>query len=115
MGVFRSEEILHLKLRMPGNVEDSVKLMDALGRLETDAIEFIDLNKDNIDTKKNFSPMLKRCEDMETKIKNFIRFATDFKQKIFPYISYSKFIADISVDQSHRDLNFGSYFDCVEN
>ena len=41
MGVFRSEEVYHLKLRMPGDIESSVRIMDAFGKIEQDAIEFI--------------------------------------------------------------------------
>lgn len=42
--------------------------MDSLGKL-VEAIEFIDLTKDDIEAKKNFSSMIKRCEDLEKKIK----------------------------------------------
>ena len=73
MGVFRSEEVYHLKLRMPGDIESSVRIMDAFGKIEQDAIEFIDLTKDDLEAKKNFAPMIKRCEQMETKINNFLK------------------------------------------
>ena len=84
MGVFRSEEILHLKLRMPGDIESSVRIMDAFGKIEQDAIEFIDLTKDDIEAKKNFQPMIKRCEEMENKISNFIKCSNDSIKNIFP-------------------------------
>ena len=45
-----------------------MEVMDALGKLETDSIEFIDLNKDNLEAKKNFAEMIQRCEDMDRKI-----------------------------------------------
>ena len=115
MGVFRSEEVLHLKLRMPGDIESSVRIMDALGRIEPDAIEFIDLTKDDIEAKKNFQPMIKRCEEMENKISNFIKCSNDFNQKYFSYSSYIHFIKDLENDQMSRDLSFGSYFDVVES
>ena len=115
MGVFRSEEILHLKLRMPGDIESSVRIMDAFGKIEQDAIEFIDLTKDDIEAKKNFQPMIKRCEEMENKISNFIKCSNDFNQKYFSYSSYIHFIKDLENDQMSRDLSFGSYFDVVES
>ena len=115
MGVFRSEEILHLKLRMPGDIESSVRIMDAFGKIEQDAIEFIDLTKDDIEAKKNFQPMIKRCEEMENKISNFIKCSNDFNQKYFSYSSYIHFIRDLENDQTSRDLSFGSYFDVVES
>lgn len=45
-----------------------MEVMDALGKSEVDSIEFIDLNKDNLEAKKNFAGMLKRCEEMDKKI-----------------------------------------------
>ncbi len=45
-----------------------MEVMDALGKLEADSIEFIDLNKDNLEAKKNFAEMIQRCEDMDRKI-----------------------------------------------
>ena len=41
--------------------------MDRLGKLE-DAVEFIDLTKDDLEAKKNFGGMIKRCDEMEKKI-----------------------------------------------
>jgi hypothetical protein len=55
----------HKKIRIPR--ENSVEIMTALGSLEN-SVEFIDLTKDDIEAKKNFALMIKRCEDMEKKI-----------------------------------------------
>jgi hypothetical protein len=41
--------------------------MDELGKME-DAVEFIDLNKYDLEAKKNFGGMIKRCDEMEKKI-----------------------------------------------
>ena len=43
--------------------------MYALGKLEHDSIEFIDLNKNDLEAKKNFADMIKRCEDVEKKLR----------------------------------------------
>lgn len=43
--------------------------MDTLGKIEDDAIEFIDLTKDDLEAKKNFADMINRCDQMEKKIK----------------------------------------------
>ena len=45
--------------------------MNELGKLEEDCIEFIDLTRNNIEEKKNFLPMIHRCEDAERKIRSF--------------------------------------------
>jgi hypothetical protein len=42
--------------------------MDILGKLEESSLEFVDLNKDNIEAKKNFSLMIRRCEEIEKKM-----------------------------------------------
>jgi tetrahydromethanopterin S-methyltransferase subunit G len=54
------------KIRIPRDT--AVEVMDELGKLE-DAVEFIDLTKDDIEAKKNFSAMIKRCDEMEKKIR----------------------------------------------
>jgi hypothetical protein len=41
--------------------------MDELGKLEN-GFEFIDLTKDDLEAKKNFLPMIQRCDEVEKKI-----------------------------------------------
>lgn len=48
--------------------ESAMEVMDALGKLNSDSLEFIDLNRDNIEAKKNFAEIINRCEDMDRKI-----------------------------------------------
>ena len=52
---------------MPSGIIAEV-VMDALGKLEEDTIEFIDLTKDNLEAKKEFAAMIKRCEDADQRI-----------------------------------------------
>ena len=65
MGILRSEEVIHQKIIIPR--ENANTILNVLGELE-DAVEFIDLNKDNLEAKKNFASMIKRCDEMEKKI-----------------------------------------------
>jgi len=44
------------------------EVMDTLGNVEN-AIEFIDLNKDDLEAKKGYAGLLKRCEEMEKRIR----------------------------------------------
>jgi len=44
------------------------EVMDTLGNVEN-AIEFIDLNKDDLETKKGYAGLLKRCDEMEKRIR----------------------------------------------
>jgi hypothetical protein len=56
----------HKRIRIPR--ENAVEILGELGKLD-DCIEFIDLNKDDLEAKKNFGLMIKRCEEMEKKIR----------------------------------------------
>jgi hypothetical protein len=58
---------LHKKIRIP--TDTCVEVMDALGKIEQDAIEFIDLTKDDLEAKKNYLNMIKRCDEIERKLK----------------------------------------------
>ena len=62
MGFFRSDKILHKKLRLPRDIDSAVKILDELGSLEYDTLQFIDLTKDNYEMKKNFKQLINRCE-----------------------------------------------------
>jgi hypothetical protein len=65
MGIFRSEEFVHKKIIIPR--ENCSSILNQLGELE-DSLEFLDLNKDNLEAKKNFASMIKRCDEMDKKI-----------------------------------------------
>ena len=64
MGLFRSETILHKKLRLPGEIESAVRVLDNLGNLPEESIEFIDLTHNDLETKKLFSPLIIYLSDM---------------------------------------------------
>ena len=54
------------KIRIP--LDNAVEIMDALGK-HKDTIEIIDLNKDKIEAKKEYSLHIKRCQLLKNKIK----------------------------------------------
>lgn len=58
--------MVHKRIRIPR--DNAIEIMNELGKLE-DAVEFIDLTKDDLEAKKNFASMIKRCDDMEKKLK----------------------------------------------
>lgn len=115
MSFFRSEEIVLKRIRMPGNIPNAVKLMNLIYMCDQDYIEFIDLTKDDIESKKNFQPMIKRCEDMEGKISSFEKFAIDYGMSINTYDDFTSFANDLLLDQKKRNLYHGEYFDTIEN
>ena len=57
--------MVHKQIRIPKDIAFDV--MDKLGKME-DAVEFLDLTKDDLEAKKNFGGMIKRCDEMEKKI-----------------------------------------------
>ena len=115
MGFFRSNKVLHLKIRMPSDIDGLMRIMDLFGKTEIEALEFIDLMKDELDSKKSFTAMLKRVEQMEIKTNQFFNFANEFQQKIYKYTSYEKFIDDLETDISLKELSLSSYFDYIES
>jgi len=57
--------MVHKQIRIPKDIAFDV--MDKLGKME-DAVEFLDLTKDDMEAKKNFGGMIKRCDEMEKKV-----------------------------------------------
>lgn len=58
--------MIHKKIRLPKDT--AVEIMNELGKLD-ECIEFIDLNKDDLEAKKNFGSIIKRCDEMDKKLK----------------------------------------------
>ena len=103
----------HKKIRIPR--ESANEIMRALGGLKN-AIEFEDLTKDDIEAKKSFGDMIKRCEEMKKKIYDYNRICFDFHLPFINYKTFEEFNRDLSEDMKNRDKKFGStYFDLIEN
>ena len=114
MGFFRSNKVLHLKIRMPSDIDGLMRIMDLFGKTDIEALQFIDLTKDELESKKKFTAMLKRVEQMEIKTNQFFNFANEFQQKIYRYKNYDKFIEDLETDINLKELSLSSYFDYIE-
>jgi len=65
MSIFRSELMSHKRIRIPK--DNAAEIMNAIGKLD-DCLEFLDLTKDNLEAKKNFGGMIRRCDEMEKRI-----------------------------------------------
>ena len=103
----------HKKIRIPR--ESANEIMRALGNLKN-AMEFEDLTKDDIEAKKSFGDMIKRCDDMNKKIYDYARICYDFHLPFSYYKTFEEFNADLTSDMTQRDKRFGStYFDLIEN
>ena len=115
MGFFSSNKILHLRIRMPNDIDGLMRIMDIFGKADIAAIQFINLTKDIPDSKKSFTSMLKRVEQMEIKTTQFMDYASEFQIKIHFYKNYDKFIEDIENDINIKGLTFSTYFDYIES
>ena len=103
----------HKKIRIPR--ESANEILLALGSLK-DAIEFEDLTKNDLDAKKNFADILKRCEECRKKIDDFIHISFDFHIPFQNYKTFNEFKEDLDKDMKDRDKKFGlTYFDLLEN
>ena len=103
----------HKKIRIP--TESANEIMRALGNIRN-GIEFEDLTKDDIEAKKNFGEMIKRCDEMKKKIYDYNRICYDFHLPFEFYKTFEEFNKDLSDDMRNRDKKFGStYFDLIEN
>ena len=106
MGFFRSNKILHLRIRMPNDIDGLMRIMDIFGKADNAAIQFIDLTKDIPDSQKSFTSMLKRVEQMEIKTTQFMDYASEFQIKIHFYKKYDKFIEYIENYINIKELTF---------
>mgnify|MGYP004445044919 FL=1 len=103
----------HKKIRIPR--ESANEIMHALGS-QRDAIEFDDLTKNDLEAKKNFGEMIKRCDESRKKIDDYIRITDDFHIPIKRYKNFDEYKRDLEKDIQNRDKKFGStYFDLLEN
>ena len=103
----------HKRIRIPR--ENANEIMRALGTLKN-AIEFEDLTKGDIEAKKNFGEMKKRCDIIKKKINDYNRICYDFNFPFEYYKTFEEFTGDLKLDMGKRDKKFGStYFDLVEN
>ena len=103
----------HKKIRIPR--DSANEIMRALGGLRN-GIEFEDLTKDDIEAKKNFGEMIKRCDEMKKKIYDYNRICYDFHLPFEFYRTFEEFSKDINDDMQKRGRKFGyTYFDLIEN
>lgn len=109
--MFRSVNMVHKKIRIPR--EHVVEFMDELGK-NTEGVEFIDLNRNNPEGKKNFYGMIKRCDEMEKKLSNMEKVCERYNKEMVKYTTYSNFIMDLDLEEKAVKRNGKNFFDTVE-
>ena len=115
MGILKGEQIVHKKIRMPSHIPKAVKILEKIASLEDPVLEFIDINENNLEAKKSFLPLIKRCENMEVKLNDLEKFANEFNIPIEHYKEYNEFKTALSKDQAKREVKDNTYFDFTEN
>ena len=115
MGLLKGEEIVHKKIRMPGHIPRAIKILEKIGSFEEDVMEFIDLTENDLEAKKSFFPLIRRCENMEIKLNSLEKFADEFNIPIDNYKTYSEFKNALNQDQQKRQIKDNTYFDYVES
>ena len=115
MGLLKGEEIVHKKIRMPGHIPKAIKILEKIGSFEEDVLEFIDLTENDLEAKKSFFPLIRRCENMEIKLNALEKFADEFNIPIENFKNYSEFKQALYQDQQKRQIKDNTYFDYVES
>lgn len=103
--------MLRKKVRIPKQI--AVDILNEFGKID-DGLEFIDLNRDDPEAKKNFQSMIKRCDESELKVKNFELLCQRYSIKLAKYRSFRQFLTDLDLDEKRRDKN-SLYFDQIES
>ena len=112
MSFIRSETMFHKKLRFPKH--KGMQILHSLGK-EDSVFEFIDMNKNNSENKKNFNKLIRRCDEIDTKINKIGIICDHFNiehQKIKKFEDYVRYF-DIFEDKVKREGKLG--FDFIES
>ena len=105
--------MVHKKIRIPR--ESANEILFALGKLKN-AIEFEDLTKNDLEAKKSFGEMIKRCDEMKKRIDDFLQICKEFQVPLNKNNTFYDLNSRLSLDMQNRDKKFGStYFDLVES
>ena len=105
--------MVHKKIRIPK--ESANEILFALGKLKN-AIEFEDLTKNDLEAKKSFGEMIKRCDEMKKRIDDFLQICKEFQVPLNKNNTFYDLNSRLSLDMQNRDKKFGStYFDLVES
>jgi V-type H+-transporting ATPase subunit a len=115
MGLLKGEEIVHKKIRMPGHIPKAVKILEKIASFDQDVLEFIDLTENDLEAKKSFFPLIRRCENMEVKLNALEKFADEFNIPIDNFKNYTEFKNALYQDQQKRQIKDNTYFDYVES
>lgn len=105
----------HRKIRIPK--DSAMEVMEVIGNID-DGVQFVDLNKNDYEQKKNFGTLITRCEEANKRITKFTNLCETRKININKYKSYKTFKIDLETDKENvdKEKKYGTtYFDMLEN
>lgn len=100
--------MIRYKLRLPKH--KIIQVMREFGQKD-DIFEIIDLNKDDFESRKNFSLLIKRCEELEVKLGSLLNYCEKFDLKPQKFKSYDDFLTY----SYHTKENFDSIENKINN
>ena len=106
--------MIHNKVKIP--YENAHDIMVELGALDN-CIEFVDLNKNIIETKKTFNKLIIRCDKIETIFIDLSQKIEKFKLKFDLYENFELFNNHLEKDMEEKKnkMKENNYFDLIEN
>jgi V-type H+-transporting ATPase subunit a len=105
--------MLHKKIQMTRTMAHGI--LDELGKMP-ESVQFIDLRKEDIETKRDMVTMISRCDKMEQLFIKFEKLCVDHNVEIVKYENYQKLFSNLEEDISFRHGRTNSlYFDLIEN
>ncbi|MCQ2819471.1 MAG: V-type ATPase subunit a family protein [archaeon] len=116
MSFFRSESMLHKKLRLPRDDDSCVAILTKLGRIKEGCIQFLDLSEDVQEKDKSYYQMIDRCEKNEKVLTELAALCGKYKIHNYTCRTYNKFEFELGEDQKKKGITSNSkYFDDTES
>lgn len=104
--------MIHKKIRIPK--DSAIDIMEELGKLD-DCIQFVDLNIQDFNQRRNFENLIERCDESLKNIQIFENTLQLYGLSLIKYSSYSTFKIDLQTDIDNLNKNLKlNYFDLVE-
>lgn len=91
-----------------------IPILHELGKLD-DVFEFIDLNKGDLESKKNYAGMIARCEKIEKIINKFYSFCDRFNIKNNKFEDFNSYKSHSNYFDSKMNILNKLPFDYIEN
>ena len=100
------------RIRFPK--ENFNQMFEELGKLENGS-EFIDMNSEIIESKKEFFEPILRCKEIEKKFLKIEKICDEFNFELKKYDDLKSFYEDLNKDEKYHKGNSNDYIDIIEH